>query len=81
MDNSQTGGKTYGIPFQRSTPVLYWNKEAFKDAGLDPNKAPATWDEMVSFGKKLTKKDASGNVTQWGLRIPPRAFPTGCSRG
>ena len=36
MENSQTGGKTYGIPFQRSTPVLYWNKEAFKAAGLDP---------------------------------------------
>ena len=36
MQNSQTGGKTWGIPFQRSTIVLYWNKEAFKDAGLDP---------------------------------------------
>ena len=44
MENSQTGGKTYGIPFQRSTPVLYWNKEAFKDAGLDPDTPPATWD-------------------------------------
>jgi len=38
MKNSQTGGKTYGIPFQRSTPVLYWNKEAFAEAGLDPDK-------------------------------------------
>ncbi|MHA1153878.1 MAG: extracellular solute-binding protein, partial [Alphaproteobacteria bacterium] len=34
MENSQTGGKTYGVPFQRSTPVLYWNKDAFKEAGL-----------------------------------------------
>ena len=38
MENSQTGGKTWGIPFQRSTIVLYWNKELFKEAGLDPNK-------------------------------------------
>ena len=38
MENSQTGGKTYGIPFQRSTPVMYWNKEAFKEAGLDPRR-------------------------------------------
>src|SRR5439155_813544 len=38
MKNSQTGGKTWGIPFQRSTIVLYWNKEIFKEAGLDPNK-------------------------------------------
>ncbi len=75
MENSQTGGKTYGVPFQRSTPVLYWNKEAFKEAGLDPDTPPATWDEMVSFGKKLAKKDASGNVTQWGVRIPSSGFP------
>ena len=33
MANSQTGGKTWGIPFQRSTIVLYWNKELFKEAG------------------------------------------------
>ncbi len=75
MENSQTGGKTYGIPFQRSTPVLYWNKEAFKKAGLDPNTPPATWEEMVEMGKKLTVKDSSGNVTQWGVRIPSSGFP------
>jgi sn-glycerol 3-phosphate transport system substrate-binding protein len=75
MENSQTGGKTYGVPFQRSTPVLYWNKDAFKEAGLDPDTPPATWDEMVSFGKKLTKTDATGNVSQWGVRIPSSGFP------
>lgn len=75
MENSQTGGKTYGIPFQRSTPVLYWNKEAFKAAGLDPEVAPATWDEMVEMGKALTRKDDAGNVTQWGVRIPSAGFP------
>ena len=75
MENSQTGGKTYGVPFQRSTPVLYWNKDAFKEAGLDPDTPPATWDEMVSFGKKLTKTDAAGNVSQWGVRIPSSGFP------
>lgn len=75
MDNSMTGGKTYGIPFQRSTPVLYWNKEAFKAAGLDPDTPPKTWEEQVEFGKKLTKRDANGNVTQWGVRIPSSGFP------
>jgi sn-glycerol 3-phosphate transport system substrate-binding protein len=58
MANSQTEGKTWGIPFQRSTPVLYWNKEAFAEAaGLDPEKGPANWAEMVEMGKKLTVKD------------------------
>src|SRR3984893_4943751 len=75
MANSQTGGKTWGIPFQRSTVVLYWNKDAFKEAGLDPEKGPATWEEMRDFAKKLTKRDASGNVTQWGIEIPSSGFP------
>ena len=38
----QIDGKTWSIPFQRSTIVLYWNKDAFKEAGLDPDKAPAS---------------------------------------
>jgi sn-glycerol 3-phosphate transport system substrate-binding protein len=75
MANSQTGGKTWGIPFQRSTIVLYWNKDLFKEAGLDPEKAPASWDEMRAFAQKLTKRDASGNVTQWGVQIPSSGFP------
>jgi sn-glycerol 3-phosphate transport system substrate-binding protein len=75
MENSQTGGKTWGIPFQRSTVVLYWNKDAFKEAGLDPDKPPANWEEMRDFARKLTKRDASGNVTQWGIEIPSSGFP------
>jgi sn-glycerol 3-phosphate transport system substrate-binding protein len=75
MKNSQTGGKTWGIPFQRSTIVLYWNKELFKEAGLDPNKPPATWAEQVEYAKKLTKRDASGNATQWGIQVPSSGFP------
>jgi sn-glycerol 3-phosphate transport system substrate-binding protein len=75
MQNSQAEGHTWGIPFQRSTIVQYWNKDAFKAAGLDPEKPPLTWDELVSMGKKLTKKDASGQVTQWGIEIPSSGFP------
>ncbi len=75
MANSQTGGKTWGIPFQRSTIVLYWNKELFKEAGLDPNKAPVNWKEMQEFAQKLTKHDAAGNTTQWGIQVPSSGFP------
>lgn len=70
MANSQTGGKTWGVPFQRSTIVMYYNKDLFKEAGLDPEKAPANWAELVESAKKLTKRDANGNVTQWGIEIP-----------
>ena len=75
MLNSQTGGKTWGIPFQRSTIVQYYNKELFKAAGLDPNKPPATWAELAEMAKKLTVKDASGKVTQFGVQIPSSGFP------
>jgi len=76
MRNSQTGGQTWGIPFQRSTPVIYYNKEAFAAAGLDPETPPATWEEMVEMGQQLTLRDANGNVTQWGVRIPSSGFPS-----
>lgn len=68
MLNSQTGGKTWGIPFQRSTVVMYWNKDLFRQAGLNPDKAPANWAELKDAAAKLTKKDASGHVTQWGVQ-------------
>ncbi len=70
MRNSRTVDHVWGIPFQRSTTVLYWNKDAFKEAGLDPDKGPQSWDELVADGKKLTKADASGQTTQWGVQIP-----------
>lgn len=75
MKNSQTGGKTWGIPFQRSTVVMYWNKDLFKQAGLDPNKPPQNWGELVEMGRKLTKKDAAGNVSTWGIQVPSSGFP------
>jgi sn-glycerol 3-phosphate transport system substrate-binding protein len=75
MENSQTGGKTWGIPFQRSTIVLYYNKELFKEAGLDPDRPPANWTQMADYAQKLTKRDAAGNVTQWGVQIPSSGFP------
>ena len=71
MQNGVTKGKTWGIPFQRSTIVMYYNKDAFRAAGLDPEKAPATWDELVSTGKKLTKSGGS----QWGMMIPSTGYP------
>ena len=75
MENSRTSGKTWSIPFQRSTIVMYYNKDAFRKAGLDPDKPPATWDELVEMGKKLITKDSSGKVTQWGLEIPSTGYP------
>ncbi|OCN02831.1 ABC transporter substrate-binding protein [Clostridium sp. W14A] len=68
MLNTQTQGKTWGIPFQRSTIVLYYNKDAFQEAGLDPEKAPSSWDELVSDAKKLTKPG------RYGIEIPSTGY-------
>ncbi len=69
MANSRVEGKTWGIPFQRSTIVMYYNKDMFKEAGLDPNKPPKTWDEMVAMGKTLTKDG------RYGLMVPSTGYP------
>jgi sn-glycerol 3-phosphate transport system substrate-binding protein len=74
MMNGTYKGKVYGIPYQRSTIVLYWNKDAFKEAGLDPNKPPANWDEMTKMAAKLVKKDAAGNVQRWGVMVPSTGY-------
>ncbi|MBI2754224.1 MAG: ABC transporter substrate-binding protein [Betaproteobacteria bacterium] len=74
MANGTYKGKVYGIPFQRSTIVMYWNKDAFKEAGLDAEKPPATWNEMTQMAGKLVKKDASGNVTRWGVMVPSTGY-------
>jgi sn-glycerol 3-phosphate transport system substrate-binding protein len=74
MKNGQIGGHTWGVPFQRSTIVLYWNKEAFRDAGLDPDQAPADWAAHEAFAQKLTKRNGA-DVTQWGVQIPSSGFP------
>lgn len=71
MENGQLDGKTYGIPFQRSTIVLYWNKDAFEAAGLDPEQPPGDWAEMVAMGQTI--RDASGGE-QWGVMIPSTGY-------
>ncbi|AIS51634.1 carbohydrate ABC transporter substrate-binding protein, CUT1 family [Thermoanaerobacter kivui] len=61
--------KLYSMPFNSSTPILYYNKTAFKEAGLDPNVPPKNFDEIEQYSKKLIKKDASGKVTQYGYSM------------
>ena len=58
-------GKMLSMPFNSSTPVLYFNKEAFKKAGLDPNKPPKTWPEVADYARKLVKVGYTGFSTAW----------------
>ena len=58
--NAVVDGELYGVPFHNSTPLLYYNVEHFKEAGLDPAKPPRTWVELVDAAKKLNKGDRAG---------------------
>ncbi|MGF7188863.1 sn-glycerol 3-phosphate transport system substrate-binding protein [Robbsia andropogonis] len=69
LANSNVANHVWGVPFQRSTIVMYYNKAMFKAAGLDPDKPPKTWDEMLVDAKKLT------NADHYGLMIPSGGFP------
>lgn len=73
MRNGQIDGKTWGIPFQRSTIVLYYNKDVFREVGLDPERAPASWAEHAAFAEKATKREGD-RVTRWGVQIPGTGF-------
>jgi len=64
-------GESYVIPFNVSTPVMYYNKDAFRAAGLDPDTPPRTWDDLLQAAKALTVREGD-DVTQWGLVTPPQ---------
>jgi multiple sugar transport system substrate-binding protein len=49
-------GVTYGAPYTFSTPILFYNGTLFKEAGLDPNKAPATWTDVKADALKIRQK-------------------------
>jgi multiple sugar transport system substrate-binding protein len=55
----QYQGKIYGLPWVGETKYLYYNKDMFKEAGLDPEKGPVTWDDLWAFSDKLDKKEGA----------------------
>jgi len=71
LENGYINGEYWTMPFQRSTPIFYYNKDHFEEkseelseAGLDPNNPPETWDELLEYAKILTTED------RYGLIIP-----------
>ena len=67
--NAMPQGHVYGVPFQNSTPLLYYSVDAFKQAGLDPDHPPANWDEWVEDLQKLVQRNGD-QTTRWGLMFP-----------
>jgi multiple sugar transport system substrate-binding protein len=59
-DQTLFEGQTYGIPFETDVRVLFWNKQLFEAAGLDPNQPPTTWEELWDMADKLDVKNDDG---------------------
>ena len=69
-------GKMLSMPFNSSTPVMYYNKDAFKKAGLDPEKPPQTWPELIEMTKTMMSSGATqcGFTTGWQSWVQLEAF-------
>lgn len=60
LTNTDCDGKTYGIPFNRSVPILYYNRDRFAKAGIQ--NPPRTWTELAAIAAKLTRDEPGGKV-------------------
>lgn len=70
MENSVDGdGDVWTLPFQRSTPILFYNRDLFREAGLDPDQPPANRAELLSYAEALTTGGRDG------LYVPSAGFP------
>ncbi|HEY3083409.1 MAG TPA: ABC transporter substrate-binding protein [Chloroflexota bacterium] len=69
-------GKVWAVPLHTDVRAYYWNKNAFKEAGLDPEKAPKTWEEATELGLKLYKASSNGQLERLGF-TPVAGNPPG----
>lgn len=60
-------GKSYAVALKDTAIKFIWNKDLFREAGLDPEKPPISWDEVISYAKTIT---AAGNGVKYGFALP-----------
>jgi multiple sugar transport system substrate-binding protein len=73
-------GKYYGIPTAVRSLALIWNKALFRQAGLNPDQPPTTLDAYVEMAKRLTQRDAQGNLVVEGTTMAPEGQDLGWYR-
>ncbi len=69
VQGMKVDGQYYALPTAVRALALFWNKKLFTEAGLDPAKPPTTLAELLEMAKKLTKRDAGGNLLTAGIAI------------
>jgi multiple sugar transport system substrate-binding protein len=66
----KANGRVHALPYELDVSHIMWNKDMFREAGLDPEQPPRTWDELVEYSKALTKDtNGDGNTDQWGFAV------------
>lgn len=73
VDAAKFNGSYYALPTAVRSLALFWNKDLFKAAGLDPESPPETTEDLIKFAKLLTKTDKNGNYLQVGMTMELRA--------
>ena len=71
---ASNSGKTYFIPITWNNIMINYNRKLFKDAGIEFPKTGWTWNDLRETAKKLTVRDAAGNITQFGYEVPNQFF-------
>ncbi len=80
MQAAKLRGTLYSIPMEATNLGIYYNKQIFRDAGLDPERPPTTWEELYDVSRKLTvDRDGDGKFDQLGFIVPifPASGPLG----
>ncbi|MBI5840382.1 MAG: extracellular solute-binding protein [Chloroflexi bacterium] len=73
LDQCKMDGKTLCLPWGTDMYALFWNRDLFEAAGLDPETPPATMEELAEFADKLTKVAPDGTIEQIGF-LPDQAW-------
>lgn len=69
--NQRWDGQVYAMPINRSTPVLYYNKVLFREAGLDPEQPPTTWQEFREMSAKIAALKTPAGEEVYGFLAGP----------
>jgi len=68
LEGSRQGGELWSFPFNKSVRCLYYNKDLFRESGLDPDRPPRTWAEYRDVARRLTTDtDGDGKADRFGL--------------
>jgi len=67
-------GRLMSLPFNKSVPIIYYNKDLFRRAGLDPEEPPQTWEEFARVARQLTRDlNGDGKPDLWGFEFTDHA--------